>query len=62
MEQKHSDEPLAFPFRAWCRRVGVSPSCAYEWARRGKLQITKFGKRSLITKAESERVLREGLR
>lgn len=53
-------EPLAYPFRPWCRMVGISPSNAYEKIRQGKIKVLKLGKRTLVPRAESERILREG--
>ncbi len=53
---------MAMPFRDWCRKVGISPSHAYALAADGKLKITKLGNRSLITRAENDRVLAEGAR
>lgn len=46
---------IATPFRHWCKIVGISPSHAYAMAASGKLKITKFGNRSLITRVESDR-------
>lgn len=51
---------MAMPFRDWCRKAGISPSHAYALAAKGELKITKLGNRSLITRAESERVLPGG--
>lgn len=51
---------MAMPFRDWCRKVGISPSHAYALAAEGKLKITKLGNRSLITRAENDRVLSGG--
>lgn len=54
-------EPLAYPFRHWCRMVGISPSNAYEKVRQGKIRVVKLGKRTLVPRTESDRILREGV-
>lgn len=56
------DDWLAMPFRGWCRKVGISPSHAYSLAAEGKIKITKIGNRSIMTRAENDRVLAEGVR
>lgn len=52
---------IAKPFRNWCRDAGISVSHGYNLAAQGRLKITHLGNRALMTRAESDRVLREGV-
>lgn len=51
---------LAMPFQAWTKKVGISRSHGYALIKSGKLKILKSGKRTLITKPESDRFLATG--
>ena len=53
---------LAMPFRDWCLKAGISVSHGYSMVAQGKLKLTKFGNRSMIIRAEHERVSSEGIR
>ncbi len=55
------DDWIAKPFRKWCRDAGISVSHGYNLAAHGKIKITHLGNRALMTRAESDRVLRGGV-
>ena len=57
---KPGEDWLAMPFRDWTAKVGISPSHGYDLVKAGKLKLLKAGKRSLVTKAESDRFLATG--
>jgi hypothetical protein len=61
LRSKPQTDWLAKPFREWCRGVGISPSHGYALIAEGRIKITKIGNRTLITRAESDRVLKEGV-
>ena len=50
--------PLAYGLKDAGRALGgVSPKTLYRWARAGKLDIVRLGGRSLVARAELERLL-----
>ena len=60
-QEKPQNAPLAYQFRPWCKMIGISPSTGYSLVRRGRIRLTKIGKRSVVTAAESARILAEGV-
>ena len=57
-----TEKPLAYRFRPWCKQAGISPSTGYKYGALGKIHVVKIGGRTIITAAESARVLAEGVK
>lgn len=51
------EERLAAGFPAWAERIGVSAGFLRQEVSRGRLHVTRLGRRVLVTKAEIERYL-----
>lgn len=60
-QSKPQPAPLAYPFRPWCKMIGISASTGYALARRGRIRLIKIGKRTVVPAAESARILAEGI-
>jgi hypothetical protein len=60
-QNNKSDEWEAMPFRRCCReKAQISPSHDYSLVKKGRIKLTHLGKRSLITRIESDRIFEEG--
>ena len=57
-----AEKPLAYRVKPFCERVGISPATLYKYISLGKIRVIKFGGRTLISAAEAERILTEGIK
>lgn len=48
-------QPDLIPFRDWCKSNGIGITSGYSLANNGKLNLVKLGRKSFVTKEESER-------
>jgi predicted DNA-binding transcriptional regulator AlpA len=55
------DDALSYPLRKWCKLVGISVSTGYNLINAKKLKVIKVGKKTFVSRQESDRILREGL-
>jgi excisionase family DNA binding protein len=62
IEQVSPFEPMAYRVRDVVGVLGVSKSTIYEMAANGELTFTKVGGRTLVTRAELQRLLDAGQR
>ena len=51
-------QPDLIPFRSWCAGNGIGVTNGYALANSGKLHIVKLGRKSYVTKEESERFVK----
>jgi len=55
------EPPAAYGIDESCRQLGgICRATLYKAAKKGKIKITKFGARSVITREEIRRVAQEG--
>ncbi len=51
-------QPDLIPFRSWCSSNGIGVTVGYALANSKKLHIVKLGRKSYVTKEESERFVK----
>lgn len=56
-----SNLPEIFTSKQICDYLSVSDNTLYSWIQAGKLQAVKIGRNWYITRAEIERILKEGI-
>lgn len=60
--QPHSCEPLAYRVDEACRTIGLGRTSLYELIKSGKIKPINIAGRTLIPRAELERLIAEGRR
>ena len=61
-DQISSHEPLAYRVRDACKMAGIGKSLLYELAKAGEIKFTKIRGRTLVSRAELERLIAAGQR
>lgn len=51
-------QPDLIPFRDWCKSNGLGITSAYSLANSNKLRLVKIGRKSYVTREESERFVK----
>lgn len=57
----NSNLPEIYTVKQICDYLNVSENTLYSWIQAGKLQAAKIGRHWYITRAEVERILKEGI-
>ena len=55
------EAPLAFQVKAFCKRIGISPSTFWKYVKAGKIRVIRIGGRTLVPGPEAMRISSEGL-
>ena len=58
----NNDQPLAHRIGPFCKRAGICRATFYKFVGLGKIRVIKIGGRTLISAAEADRILAEGVR
>jgi excisionase family DNA binding protein len=59
---KAEDVPLAYRVADFCRRIGISRSTFYTLLKQKKIHVIRIGGRTLVSRAEAERLASGGAR
>lgn len=54
------DVPLAYRVADFCRRIGISRSTFYALIKKKKIHVIRIGGRTLVSRAEAERLVSGG--
>jgi excisionase family DNA binding protein len=57
-----NEAPLAYRVSDFCRRIGISRSTFYALLKREKIHVIRLGGRTLVPRAEAERLITGGAR
>jgi predicted site-specific integrase-resolvase len=56
------ETPMAHQVKAFCKRIGISPSTFWKYVKVGKIRVIRIGGRTLIPHSEATRLSSEGLK
>jgi excisionase family DNA binding protein len=55
------EAPLAYQVKAFCKRIGISPSTFWKYVKAGKIRVIRIGGRTLVPYSEAMRLCSEGV-